>query len=68
MPYTYLTDRPDRDERLARGYRPNPELELLIGLRARDPAAFAKAVTPALLISIGHYTLAKEAAERLKER
>ena len=52
-----------RLESIARSYRPNPNLERLIALRAEDPATFKQLMTPTRRLELAVYEDTKAAHE-----
>ena len=62
------TDGPSRDrlEKIAHNFRPDPKLEQILSL-PDDKREAVLTTNPTLRLSIGNYTNAKAAHERLKE-
>ena len=56
-----------RLESLAKSYRPNPNLEKLIALRAEDPATFKQLMTPTRRLELAVYEDCKAAHEQWKK-
>ena len=57
-----------RDEKLAAGFRENPQIERILALKRTDPSAYEALVrSPSTRLSVAHYVEAKAAFEAERE-
>lgn len=64
---TFHDAKQDRDQRVGRGFRPDPRMERLAGMSEERRAATLEKLGASATLEYGYYTSAREAAKRLEE-